>query len=313
MLIAHVLLYLVLAAVVLLAVIIFFSARSMAFPGRAPLWTDPKKAHGIAYEHVVFPATDGTRLKGWFVPPPAGTVSPASTIVIMHGWLWNRLGNAQDNVVNDFPGGKRVELLPLAFELHKAGYAVLMFDFRNFGESDTMGVYTGGWLEHRDLLGALDYLETRGDVDQARIGAIGFSFGGNCIAFALAHTKRLRAAIAVQPATVSVFMENYTRPYGAIGRLLAAGTQFVYSLCGGPKLSHIQPALALRGAANTPVLYVESTGDKWGTRDDVQRMVAATPNAETLFPETKHRFEGYQYLVAHPEITLAFFARHMPR
>jgi uncharacterized protein len=149
-------------------------------------------------------------------------------------------------------------------------------------------------------------------VDQTRIGAIGFSNGGNCIAFALPHTTRMKAAIAVQPATVSVFMENYTRPYGIVGRLLAAGTQLIYSLCGGPKLSYIQPALALRGAGNTPVLYVESTGDTWGTREDVQRMVDATPQAETLFPETKHRFEGYQYMVAHPEISLAFFARHMP-
>ncbi|MEN8128839.1 MAG: prolyl oligopeptidase family serine peptidase [Pseudomonadota bacterium] len=295
--------------VLLFAVGIAFSARMMIAPGRTALWTDPEKAADIPYQNVEFPAADGTSLKGWFLP--ARYEGRAPTLLMLHGWPWNRLGTLQKSLINHFPGGKRVELMPLVKAYHEAGYAQLLFDIRNFGESMRNGVYTAGWKEHLDLLGALDYLDTRPDVDPDRIGAIGFSNGGNCIVFALAHTDRLKVGIAVQPTTVAGFMKNFTKPFGPIGKVLGWGTQIFYSLAGGPKLETIQPVHALRGAAATPMLYVQSTGDKWGSVDDVKRMIAATPVAEGLFPETTHRFDGYIHMVKHPEVSLGLFAKHL--
>lgn len=299
----------VIGGVILFGVAAAFSARLMVKPYRTPLWTDPQKACGLAFEDVAFEAIDGVPIKGWFIP--AAGDAPAPTIILLHGWPWNRLGTRQDRPLSDFPGGKSVDLVPLLPAYHAAGYAVLMYDIRNFGESGGDGLYTAGWLEHRDLLGAIDYLDTRSDVDPDRLGAVGFSNGGNCIVFALAHTDRLKAGVAIQPTTVSVFMGNFTRPFGPIGRMLAKATQHFYSLRGGPKLAHIQPILALRGAARTPMLYVQSTGDRWGTREDVAAMVAATPVAEALYPVTDHRFDGYRHMVEHPEIALTFLARHL--
>src|SRR5688572_3072899 len=134
------------------------SARSIVWPGRARVWSNPRKETGLDYEDVAFAARDGVRLKGWMIPAADARGDPRASIILVHGWLWNRLGNQQSNPINDFPGGKRVMLMPLAAELARAGYNVLMFDLRNFGESERRGVYTGGWLESRDLLGALDYL-----------------------------------------------------------------------------------------------------------------------------------------------------------
>ncbi|MCB9546672.1 MAG: prolyl oligopeptidase family serine peptidase [Myxococcales bacterium] len=288
-----------------------FSARTMVRPGRQKLWTDPKAAAGIDFEAISFPAPDGVTLRGWFLPAPAAITRPAPTLIIIPGWLWNRLGNAQNNLLNDFPGGKRVELMPLASAYHQAGYSVLMFDVRGFGESDRSGPYTAGWQEHLDLLGALDWLQARPDVDAERIGAIGFSNGGNCIVFALAHTEALKAAIAVQPTKLSLFMANYMKPFGLVGRLFGWGTGVFYRLGGGPDLRLIDPLYALRGAARTPTLYVEGTGDRWGSVAHVQTLEAATPVAEGLYPETGHRFDGYNHMVAHPELSLAFFGRHL--
>lgn len=293
----------------LFAVAIGFSARMMIAPGRAALWTDPRQAAGIDYQDVEFEALDGTRLEGWFLP--ARAAGRAATLIVLHGWPWNRLGTRQDSLLNDFPGGKRVELMPLVKAYHDAGYAQLLFDIRNFGQSEQRGVYTAGWLEHLDLLGALDYLQTRDDVDLDRIGAIGFSNGGNCIVFALAHTDRLKAGIAVQPTTVGDFFRNFNKAFGPVGRVMGWGTQIVYSLAGGPKLDSIQPVYALRGAASTPMLYVQSTGDVWGSVADVKAMMSATPVARGLFPETTHRFDGYLYMVEHPEVSLEFFAEHL--
>lgn len=88
------------------------------------------------------------------------------------------------------------------------------------------------------------------------------------------------------------------------------GAQLIYSISGGPKLSHIQPRLRLRGVINTPTLDVESRVIHEGSVQNVQRKIDATSNAQGLFPETTHRFDGYRYTVARPDISPEFFTRY---
>ncbi|MEX2526720.1 MAG: alpha/beta fold hydrolase [Gemmatimonadota bacterium] len=298
---------------VLLAIPVAFSARSMVRPGRILPWTTPKEALGLVYEDVSFPAQDGVRLKGWFIPALGEETRPAPVIVMIHGWCWNRLGTRMKSLLNDFPAGKPVELAPMAGSLHAQGYHVLMFDLRNFGESERKGVYTGGWLESRDLLGAVDYLAQRKDVDPRRIGVMGFSVGGNILLFALPHTHKIRAGVAIQPSRVSVFSENFARKdLKGIGWLLNPLINVVYRVWGGPDLRDVDPALAVAGSDPIPVLFMQGTGDRWGTVEDVERMAAATPGGlPTLVVETEHRFDGYNYAVQNPEITLDFFGEHL--
>ncbi|MBE7200643.1 MAG: alpha/beta fold hydrolase [Parafilimonas terrae] len=262
------------------------------------------------FEDVAFPSQDGVPLKGWFIP--AAGPGPGPAIVFVHGWPWCRMGNQQNDRFGDLPGGKPVHLMPLARAYHDAGYNVLMFDMSGFGDSGRRRVYTSGWLEARDVLGALDFLGRRADVDPDRMGAIGFSVGGAVLCYAMPHTTRLRAAIAVQPSTPEVFSTNYGRDkFGQFGKLINAGSAFFYGIFGGPNLSFLQPTLVAPGARDVPVLYVQSTGDRWGTREDVARMAAATPRGEAIYPETTHRFDGYTYMVEHPEVSLGFFGTHM--
>ncbi len=236
-------------------------------------------------------------------------------MITVHGWLWNRLGTRSRSLLNDFPGGKPVYLLPLAEHLVRHGYHVLMFDLRNFGESERRGVYTGGWLESRDLLGAVDWLARRPEVDPGRIGVAGFSVGGNILLHALPFTDRIRAGIAVQPADVHGFMTRYNRQYlGPLGPVLRWLTQKLYGLAGGPDLRDLHPMYVAPGAGDVPVLFVQGSGDRWGGRPDVERMIAATPNTvEPLFPETDHRFDGYNWVVEHPDVVTGFFDEHMAR
>jgi len=290
-----------------------FSVRSMVRPGRILPWTDPKEALGLDYEDIVFPAQDGTSLSGWFIPVSSGNGELRPTVVMVHGWCWNRLGTRMRNPLIDFPAGKAVELAPMAESLHSEGYHVLMFDLRNFGKSARCGVYTGGWLESRDLLGALDYLAARPDVDPDRIGVMGFSVGGNILLFALPHTHKVRAGIAIQPARVSVFSENFSRKdMKGIGWFMTPLVNLVYRVFGGPDLNDVDPALAVAGAGPVPVLFMQGTGDRWGTVEDVERMAAATPGGLPLLViGTEHRFDGYNYAVQNPEISLDFFREHL--
>ena len=65
-------------------------ARGCPSPGRRrrPAWpsrTSPS------------PSTDGVDLKGWFIPAASGG-GPAPTVLFVHGWLWNRMGNVAGRV-----------------------------------------------------------------------------------------------------------------------------------------------------------------------------------------------------------------------
>lgn len=287
-------------------------ARHMIKPVRQRLWATPGDL-GLDYEDVHFPAQDGLRLAGWFLPAAADSRRKGGTIVLVHGWPWNRLGDAAQDLVSNLTGSTPVDLLRLAYALHQDGYHVLMFDLRNHGQSASSPPVTFGREEARDLLGALAYLNGRADVDGERIGVIGFSAGANALLYALAQTLQIRAAIAVQPTTPAIFSRRFAADIlGPLGRLALPLAELLYLVSGGSRLSMLQPA-ATTITAGTPVLFVQGNGDRWGSMEDVARMAAAVPQARgPLYVDTTHRYEGYQYLIDNPKIVTAFFEQHFP-
>lgn len=286
------------------------SARLVIAPKRQRLWTNPKQALGLGYEDVEFPAQDGIRLKGWFIP---ATHTPTATAIILHGWPWNRIGTQANDPIGDLPGSKAINIFPLTKALHDQNYNVLMFDLSNFGESEARIPVTYGVLEKRDLLGAIRYVKSRPDVDSNRIVTVGFSMGGNTVIYTLPETTDIKAAVAVQPNTSSVFGERYRADrFGILSKLINIPVEMLYRLAGAPKTAYLQPVYAAAAIRNTPVLYVQGTGDQWGSVADVASMVAVTPNAvEPLYPETDHRFGAYQYVVDHPDTVLNFFKQYL--
>ena len=298
------------AAVFLVVSVGVLSARLIVRPGRNPAWSDPKQDQGLDFETIRFPSQDGVPLDGWFIPRAGGGVGP--TLIILHGWPWCRMGTRAKSRLNDLPKSKPVYLMPLAKAYHDAGYHVLMYDASGFGTSGRRGVYTSGWLEARDFLGALNWLSSRADVDQDRVGTIGFSVGGTALTFALPQTDRIKAAISVQPTTPAVFTPRYGRALlGPLHPLTAPITELCYRLAGGPSLRFIRPAYAAVGC-RAPILFVQSRGDRWGSVDDVQQMVDAAPGAvEPLFLDLPDRFAGYTHMVDNPQISLDFFARYL--
>jgi len=297
---------------VVTAVAAIFAKRAIS-PPRQRLWATPADL-GLDYEDVQFPAQDGVRLAGWFVSAPADSRRKGGTVVLVHGWSWNRLGEAAADSVSTLSGASPVDLLRLAYALHQDGFHVFMFDLRNHGESAAQPPVTFGVQESHDLLGALTYLHGRSDVDSQRIGVIGFSMGANTLLYTLPKTNDIRAAIAVQPTTATVFARGMARyMMGPFGTAVVPLMELMYQAAGGQRLSAYQPSFAAAGAGETPVLYVQGKGDTWGSMEDVARMAAATPCAAgPLFVDSTHRFGGYQYLVDNPKIATAFFEQHFP-
>lgn len=288
-----------------------FFARQLIRPERQPLWGTPGDL-GIAYENAFFTAQDGVHLSGWFIPAanPNG-----STLILIHGWPWNRLGDAANNFLANIIGSRPLDLLQLAYNLHQEGFHLLMFDLRNHGESAAAPPVTFGQEEMRDLLGAVSYLQERPDINPKQIGVVGFSMGANAVLYALTRTDQIGAAVAVQPTSVAVFAHRFGRYLlGPLGRLALPLAELLYRLAGGPAFASIRPGTAVSRAYPTPVLYIQGTSDPWGSAADVAAMAAVTVNAaEPLFVESNHRYDGYQYAVDNPKLLAAFFEQHLGR
>ena len=112
---------------------------------------------GIAYEQVNFRSEDGTKLHGWFLRPKRG--ARIKGVVVFHH------GNA----------GAMGYHLPFVSWMVKAGYQVLMYDYRGFGKSEGKLVRKG-LVE--DTRAAITYVRTRKDVDKEKIISYGHSLGG---------------------------------------------------------------------------------------------------------------------------------------
>ena len=73
-----------------------------------------------------------------------------------------------------------------------------------------------------------------------------------------------------------------------------------------------RPGTAVSRAYPAPVLYIQGTGDPWGSAADVAAMAAVTVRAaDPIFVESNHRYDGYQYAVDHPKLLAAFFEQHL--
>lgn len=293
------------------AALVAFFARRMVAPVRQVLWATPAEM-GLAFENVDFPAQDGVRLSGWFIPA-GGAGREGATIILVHDWTWNRLGDAAADMLSNLSGATPIELLRLAHALHYEGYHVLMYDQRNHGESASHPPVTFGLSEGNDLLGAVAYVAARPEADEARVGVIGFGMGANAILYALPQTEGIGAAIAVQPMTMEAYAAGYAADLlGAPGRVVRPLVAEVYASVTGIRLAALQPAFAAAGAGETPVLFVQGKADQWGSMDDVNRLRAATPGGEgPLYVDGAHRYQGFQYLIENPRMGVVFFERYL--
>src|SRR3990172_7469007 len=99
----------------------------------------------------------GCELAGTLKLPESGS-PPFPVIVQGPGWLGLR--------------GAKV-YRPYHDALLAAGFAVLVFDYRGFGESTGDASYLDPMAQVADYRAAVTYLETRPEIDPRRIGAFG--------------------------------------------------------------------------------------------------------------------------------------------
>jgi pimeloyl-ACP methyl ester carboxylesterase len=129
--------------------------------------------------------SDGDTVAGWFYP--AATASqPSPAIVFCPGFTGTRQAAFYQPYVERFVD---------------AGYAVLLADYRGWGDSRGPRGEIVPLRQVADVRNALGYLETRAEVDPTRLAVVGVSFGGGNALYAAAVDDRVRAVVAVSPVT----------------------------------------------------------------------------------------------------------------
>ena len=203
----------VLALFVVISLVVAYAFSGITLHAiRQPIVATPGD-YDLAYEDVTFQSSDGLTLKGWFIPAePTG--GRDKVIIVTHPFPFNRHGFRVENQ-GPLPLFKTdVDLLQIAPALHRAGYSVLMFDFRNHGESG--GGLTGvGLTEYQDVLGAIEYVKSRPSLREPQIGCVSFCMGANATIVALSkggeRVADVEFLVAVQPISVRVFFRRYMR------------------------------------------------------------------------------------------------------
>jgi uncharacterized protein len=124
---------------------------------------------GRSYEEVTVPTGDRLDLAAWYVPSRNGAA------VISYPTRQGKLSQAR--------------------MLVRHGYGVLLLDARGYDGSEG-DPNTFGWEGAADIDAAVTWLQQRPDVEDGRIGGIGFSVGGEVMLEAAASNTSLRAVVS---------------------------------------------------------------------------------------------------------------------
>ena len=138
----------------------------------------------------------GVRMTGTVLYPQALEGKKLPTVVMSHGW-----------------GGTAALLRPDAERFAQAGYFVLLFDYRGWGESDARWVHDGAAASDNkagrglrevvdpldqatDIFNAVHWAMGESMVDVNRVGLWGTSFSGGLVAYVAARDPRIKAIVS---------------------------------------------------------------------------------------------------------------------
>ncbi len=186
--------------------------------------------------------SQGLRLSGTVLYPEGPEDKKLPAVIMSHGW-----------------GGTAALLHPDAERFAHAGYFVLFFDYRGWGESEARLVHDGGADAgaRRELREVVDPLDQAADifsavhwimgeprVDSARVGLWGTSFSGGLMTYVAARDPRIRAVVSQVGA--------FGRPRSALGAEQLARAQSDSTRRARGVLGYPEPGLRevgnLRGA-----------------------------------------------------------------
>ena len=150
--------------------ITYYMSHNYLFFSRHKPYAFTPEDFNLNYKTVnFFPQGHRVNLTGWFLPGdhPEGK---APAVLLVHGHHSNMSNNSDVNILRD-----------VAIPLNQAGYAVLLFDLRNHGNSGDLKPVSLGYYESQDVLGAMNFLKDNADelsINHNKLGLWATSMGG---------------------------------------------------------------------------------------------------------------------------------------
>jgi len=286
---------------------------SASMIGENPRWRGMNRGprdFGLNGETVSFRSQDGVALKAWWLPADG---NPRGTVIIAHGI---------DHT--------RQVMLPRASFLVHGGYNVLAVDLRGHGESAAQYV-GGGYLEARDILGAIHYVREREEL--APIALLGVSMGAAASMLAAANSREVAAVVAdgVYPSGRDV-SDNISRHYvydrGAKlwmrGLFLVAlcpgvvrATMLVYyartGIYLGPDFVSVLPSAS---RIRVPVLFISGERDWIVPTEQAREVMAALPTDRkslVVIPNAAHDTTYSAAPSLYGNAVLSFLNNNLPK
>jgi dipeptidyl aminopeptidase/acylaminoacyl peptidase len=256
-------------------------------------------------QQVIFTASDGLQIHGQLFLPPGNTSERHPALLFFHG------GSQRQMLL----GFHYMEYYSNAYAMNQylasQGYVVLSVNYRsgigyglNFREALNYGAT--GASEFNDVTGAALYIKSRADVDPARVGLWGGSYGGYLTALGLARASDLFAA-GVDFHGVHDWNEvigNFTPSYDPQKQAAAA------------KLAFDSSPLASVKTWKSPVLLIHGDDDRNVPFSETIHLVEALREQNVTFEELIFPNEIHDLLLHHDWVTAYkatadFFARKL--
>ena len=269
-----------------------YAANSLSVLGTHEPLTATANSIGSNWEDVNFPSrVDRITLRGWLFKANGAV---GRSVIILHGFMANRTD----------PGFDEPEM---ARRFIGAGYDTLTFDFRSFGMSDGKR-FTIGWAEGRDVLGAYDFMKSRG-YDPQRMAILGVSLGGESMLGVAEHLDDVAALIA-DSAYVNLrpILNRNIQRYSPLPSLFNPGIILAGQLFYGfnPDFRPIDHVRKLPGRA---FLFLVGGGDDFiPTVNSVQlKAASANPGSQLeIFAASQHAKEFHDQTARYMQTVFSF-------
>lgn len=139
--------------------------------------------------------SDGLKCRGTLITPEGD--GPFPVVILAGGWCY-----VQEIVMPNY-----------AEHFVDAGFATLLFDYRNFGKSEgSVRQHLDPWWQIEDYRNAISFVETLPEIDSERIAVWGISYAGGHVLIVGALDPRVKCIVSTIPVVDGY--QNMMRSHG---------------------------------------------------------------------------------------------------
>lgn len=243
-------------------------------------------------KHVYFPSRDGTRLHSLYLQGKAGR----PTLILCHGYSRSLAEPAE-----------------VGLSLNRAGYNVLLLDFRASGESGGR-FSTIGYKETWDLLAAVRFV--RESYGGGPIGVLGISMGAAAAIMAAAQSPDIAALVADSPyAHLEGVMRKKVPEFARHPWLAPLGWLSVRlgEWASGLRIARVRPIDHVAMIAPRPLLLIYGERDSYISAEQPQALYARAGDPKEIWiaPGSDHAAARQDYRRDYLRRVRRFFDRYL--